>query len=53
MTGSDRAGAEKVNDERISIAVYFDEEMRLLCQLPAAARALRRDLVSDMAQVLG
>lgn len=39
-------------DENISLAIYFDEEMRLLCQLPAAARAMRRDLVADLAKVL-
>jgi len=40
-------------DERLSIAIYFDEDMRLLCQLPAAVRDLRRHLISDLAKVLG
>jgi len=40
-------------DERLSIAIYFDEDMRLLCQLPAAVRDLRRHLISDIAKVLG
>ena len=41
------------DDESLSLAIYFDEEMRLLCQLPFAVRALRRDLASDIANFLG
>lgn len=40
-------------DESLSLAVYFDEEMRLLSQVPVAARALRRELASDIAKFLG
>lgn len=43
---------EDAADEELALAVYFDQEMKLLCSLPAAARGLRRHLVADIAKVL-
>lgn len=50
--GENKDSREDAGDERLALAVYFDQEMDLLCHLPAAARALRRQLVADVAKVL-
>ena len=41
-----------VADEGVALAIYFDDETRLQCQFPAAARALRRNLTADLAAML-
>jgi hypothetical protein len=43
---------EHEDDQDLAIAIYFDEVMKLLCQLPATARAMRRDLAAEIAKAL-
>ena len=51
-TGNGERGEEDDDDEDLAIAIYFDEVMKLLCQLPATARAMRRDLAAEIAKAL-
>ena len=50
--GATVAHAVDVQDQDSLIAIYFDDEIRLLCQFPSAVRALRRDLVADLSKSL-